>query len=321
MQTVELKINQAFGLPVPDQATVTGYKEPTPDVPEPDPDYVWVPETLRRMNLWWHSRLRSGGNDGLTISGHTGCGKSTLAEQFFNRINVPVWSVICSPRIEPEDIFGSMGLAGGSTFFNKGPAVRAAEAGGILLLEEGDRLDPTMLGMIAPLMEGKPFRIPGDGRLVEPQGLFGVVMTTNTRGGHDESGLYDGAKKQNLATMSRFQALSVDYPPAEEERAILERKVIAQQPVKRQAAVRDALSKFVDIANKVRDSFKDPTSGLDTTISTRVLLRWAELAVKCQSIDAIDDPIGMALDQALLDNAGRDTQDAVHEIVRGMLGN
>ena len=320
MEVAELSMRNHFGISCDPAVTITGYKEPTADVPAADPDYVWPTPPLRRMNLWWHTRQRAGGNDGLVISGHTGCGKSTFAEQFFNRINVPVWSIICSPRVEPEDIFGSMGLAAGNTFFNEGPAVKAAKAGGILLIEEGDRLDPTVMGMLAPLMEGKPFRIPGDGRLITPQGLFGVVMTTNTRGGNDDTGLYDGARKQNLATMSRFQGLSVEYPAPEVEKTILEKKVIGALPVKQQKPVREALSKFVDIANKVRESFKDRSTGVDTTISTRILLRWAQLTVVAQSIDAIDNPVLLALDQALLDNASQDTQEAIHEIVKGVLG-
>src|SRR5699024_1927834 len=123
-------------------------------------------DLLKGLLVWWGTRRLTGANDGLVLTGHTGCGKSTVAEQVANRLNVPVWAVICSPRTEPEDLFGTTGLAGGNTFLQKGPAVKAAEAGGILLIEEGDRLDPTIMGMLAPMMEGKAFRVPGDGRLI-----------------------------------------------------------------------------------------------------------------------------------------------------------
>lgn len=318
MDVTSVKVSEAFGLRSNREAA--GYASATPDVPARDENYLFQTALLRGMLTWWGSRRVTGANDGLVLTGHTGCGKSTVAEQFANRLNVPVWAVICSPRTEPEDIFGSVGLAGGNTFFAKGPAVKAAEAGGIFLVEEGDRLDPTVLGMLAPMMEGKPFRVPGDGRLIQPQGLFGVVMTTNTRGGHDETGLYAGNRQQNLATLSRFQALEVGYPSPEEELSLLESKVVSQLPPREQEVTREILEGYVRVANQVRDAFKDPAGGLDTVISTRILLRWAALGIAFRKTEGVDKPDQVALDQALLNNASLDTQTAVHDIVEAVCG-
>lgn len=317
IEVANFPIGEAFDLPV-EGVFAEGYAEATKDVPSRDDEYVFPKASLRPLLLWWDTREGAGRNDGLAVNGHTGCGKSTLVEQFANRLNIPVFSVICSPRTEPEDLYGSMGLVGGSTVFQKGPAVKAAEAGGILLIEEGDRLDPTVLGTLAPLMEGKPFRVPGDGRLIKPHGKFSVVMTSNTRGGHDPTGLYGGNRQQNLATMSRLQGIWVDYPSPQEEERILEKKVVSRAPANKQKAVREMSRAQIKIANKVRESFK--SHKLDTTISTRILLRWSELTLKYMSIADVERPYEAALDQALLSNSPEDTQAAVHETIKAVLG-
>lgn len=313
-----LSVEEAFGLE--SNLTAPGYKASNnPAIPSADPDYHFPANLLKRVLAWWAFRAAVGGNDGLALSGPTGCGKSTMVEQFSARLGVPVWSVICSPYTEPEDVFGSVGLAGGHTVFEKGPAIRAAEAGGILLLEEGDRLDPTVMGMIAPLMEGKPCRAPGDGRLVHPKGLFAVAMTTNTRGGLDETGLYVGARQQNLATMSRFQSIEVGYLSEVAEMELLEKKVITHLDPAEQDGARQLLNAYLMVARQTRESHLDPSAGLDTVISTRVLLRWASLGIAFRKV-GVDDPDRSALDQALLNSCSADTQDAVHDFMTGVLG-
>jgi len=327
-EMVKITVAKAFGLPgLRDSVKASGYSTPNRDVPEADEDYCFSPATLRRLLVWWGNRNRCGGRDGLAIAGPTGSGKSSVAEQFCARLNVPVFKVICSPETEIEDIYGQKGLVGGNTILEKGPGTKAAECGGVLLLEEADRLRATVMGAIAPMMESGPFRIPGDGRLVDPQPLFAVVATMNTRGGNDESGLYVGARQQNLATMSRFQGMSLDYlPPAEEEK-ILERKVIQKVPTEKgQKEARIKLQTHIEIANKVRKGHLDQVQRLDTTISTRILLRWAELSLIYTKINedsetsVIRFPYHEALDQALLNMAPVATQCAVHDILDAALG-
>lgn len=314
---VDIPVGKAFGLQIPDSVVAQGFEGTNQGVPVRDPDYVFPANVLRRLLIWWGTRMQSGDNDGLAVTGHTGCGKSTVVEQFFNRLNIPVWSLICSPQTEREDIYGERGLVDGNTIFEKGPAVRAAESGGVLLLEEADRLDPTVMGTVAPLTEGKPFRIPGDARLVSPHPGFAVVLTTNSRGGRDETGLYDGARKQNLATMSRFQNVCMGYPSEEVELEILERKVVRKFAANRQKPIREMAKTLRKIADDTRKSFM--AKGIDTTISTRVLLQWAHLTLAYKGLPDVQEAYLDALDQALLDGATEDTQQAVRELARARL--
>jgi cobaltochelatase CobS len=328
METVNHFLRESFGIgSAPANVAIEGYAEANDNAPYAEDSFIFDPELLKQFMVWWSTRRGPGQNDGLAVSGPTGCGKTTFVKQVFARLNVPVFEYMCFPETEPDYFFGSMGLIGGNTIWQDGPAVKAAKQGGIFLIEEADRLNPTTLGALSELMENRPFRIPGEGRKVEPQGLYGVVMTTNTRGGIDETGDYAGAQQQNLAVMDRFFGMEVDYPAREIEEALIESQVISTVPEKFKSAIRDLLSKHIDVAHAVREAHKDEMNRLQVVITTRGLVSWAKVTV-AMALARMANPSSSvhqriaheALDLRVLNKAPRDAQAAVHELMDKIYG-
>lgn len=322
-ELIDISAAKVLGLPALGRAAVPGYKpghEFSAQVPARDQDYVFRKDVVLELLVWMTTK-RSFGNDGLWISGPTGSSKSTIVEQLCNRLSIPVWVVQCSGTTEAEDIIGGVGLRDGSTGFIPGPALKAHAAGGVLLLEEADRLRPDVMGSIAPLMENRAFE--AGGQMVDRAGtnLFSIVVTSNTRGGRDSTGLWQGAKQQNLATLHRFQTISVGYMDADTELRLLDKKVVSKiaGTPEELDSMRDQCKILVQVANKVRSAFQDELSAVDTVISTRVLLKWADLLWSWRAVRD-PNPIKRSLDQALLAGAAEDTQQAIHKLLDGIVG-
>ena len=54
--------------------------------------------------------------------------------------------------------------------------------------------------------------------------MFRLVATANTNGGGDDTGLYQGTQRQNLAWLDRFTICEVGYPAADVEKSLLARR-------------------------------------------------------------------------------------------------
>ena len=72
---------------------------------------------------------------------------------------------------------------------------------------------------------------------------------------------------------------------------------------------------MVSFANEVRKLFMGDADSyentIEVTLSTRTLIRWADLALKFQGIE----PLSYALDRALTFKATRSTRVMLHELV------
>ena len=63
------------------------------------------------------------------------------------------------------------------------------------------------------ILDGQPLCIPENGgELVVPHPMFRFAATANSNGGSDETGLYQGVLRQNLALMDRFVLCEVTIP-------------------------------------------------------------------------------------------------------------
>lgn len=123
--------------------------------------------------------------------------------------------------------------------------------------------------------------------------MFRFVATANTNGGSDETGLYQGTLRQNLAAMDRFVLCEVGYPTPLIEQHILERSAPALP-----TELRELMVKF---ANEVREKFMGEGEGaIEVTFSTRSLIRWADLTLRFQPVARQGlQPVMYALDRAL----------------------
>ena len=143
--------------------------------------------------------------------------------------------------------------------------------GHILLINEVDLADPAELAGLNDVLEGRPLVIAQNGgEIIKPHPMFRVMVTGNSTGSGDASGLYQGVMMQNIASMDRYRFIKVGYAEDIAELSILGR-VTPNLPEN----IRNGM---VRIANQVRKLFlgeNGEDGQLSITMSTRTLVRWA----------------------------------------------
>lgn len=303
----------AFEVEAPPGFEMIGFADPThPQIPVRK-DYHFRREILRNILAYLADPL----GDGLYLTGPTGAGKTSAMMQVAARLNWPVQAISCHGRLELSDIVGQFGLFRGETRFVHGPLSIAAREGHILLINEVDLADPAELAGLNDIIEGQPLVIAENNEVIRPHPTFRLVVTGNSAGAGDNSGLYQGVMRQNIAFMDRFRVVRVDYPEPDIEQEIVQGAV--------PRANGEILGKMLEVATEVRrlftgDSDPDRDAGappLTLTMSTRTLVRWAALTVAFKGAPGV---LKYALQQALTNRAGAEEREAIHRIAEDVFG-
>ena len=347
-KTVLKKMADVFDISVPDHVMVPVYTDRTPNVPEIDDTYTFEKISLKKVLQW----LDGSFGKNLLLTGPTGCGKSSLIEQVAARLNIEVWRVGAHGKLEFPELLGSTQLVPGAmantdgllakagaaisalfkgttdgesvlqwlqrsfsngvvTRFVYGPAVLAAQRGGILLMDEANFLHPSTVGAFNTTLDGGTLLIPDTGEVIVPASPFRICFTGNAMDGGDDMSLHRGIQRMNVALMNRFLAIRCDYMNAVQEAAVIGKTV--ELPG-------DLVSDLLAVAADTRKSFKD--GAIETTISTRVLVRWAKLiqAQKYLLPTAAESVVTEALNFALLDAANPVDASAINLVLKKTLG-
>lgn len=312
MPKKNFSVADTFGIAVPAKVTVPGFENPGPFTPEIIPEYEFRKELLSDLLAWLKFS-----KEGLYLTGPTGSGKSSLACQVAARLNYQVQRVTGHGRMELAELIGHYTAVGGDLVWLDGPLTTAMRNGHWFLLDELDLLEPAIVAGLNTVVEGSPLIIAeNSGDVVKPHPDFRFIATGNTAGGGDNSGLYQGTLRQNMAFMDRFWVVEVDYPSQSQEEEIL-RKAVPYMP----GAIRTSL---IEVAGKIRNLFsgKDKEGAqIEVTMSTRTLIRFARMVWMFNSLRSQGkDPISHALDRALGFRAESTTRQGLHEIVQRVFG-
>jgi cobaltochelatase CobS len=293
----------------PSGKIVKGYATPSPFTPLPDNNYIFH-ENSRDIAVWFISNKA----DPLYVYGPTSAGKTSGIKQLAARLNYPVFEITGHNRLEFQDMVGRHTIQNGNMVFEYGPLALAMRYGGLFLLNELDLLEPSTATGLNGILDGQTLCIPENGgELIAPHPMFRFAATANTNGSSDETGLYQGTLRMNLALMDRFIVTEMDYPKPEAEEQILSLAAPALPDVIRK--------KMVEFANEVRRLFMGENShsgnAVEVTFSTRTLLRWADLTLRYQPLAKQGiQPVAYALDRALAFRACRETRAMLHELVQ-----
>lgn len=197
--------------------------------------------------------------------------------------------------------------------FMYGPLAVAMREGHLLLINEVDLADPAELAGLNDVLEGRPLVIAQNGgEIIKPHPMFRVVVTGNSTGSGDASGLYRGVMMQNLAAMDRYRFTKVGYADEEAELSILGRATPKLPENVRKGMVR--------IANQVRKLFlgeNGEDGQISVTMSTRTLVRWAKLSL---AFRGAPNALEYALDQALLIRAAKEEREAILRVAKDVFG-
>lgn len=288
---------------------IKGYSTPNSYTPKVDPNYLFH-ESSRDVIVWFMNS-----SDPFYLFGPTGSGKSSLIKQLAAKLNYPVFSMTGHSRLEFPEMAGHLTVEKGDMKFQYGPLSLAMKYGGLFLLDEIDLLDPSTAAGLNSILDGAPLCIAeNEGEIIAPHPLFRIAATANTNGGSDETGLYHGTLRQNLAFMDRFWLSEIGYPKPESEDLLLSMKA-AHLPA-------DLRLRMIEFAGEVRRLFMgddkvDFNQSIEVTFSTRTLIRWAELISRFQPLaNQGIQPVTYALDRALGYRATKATRSFLHELAQ-----
>lgn len=183
--------------------------------------------------------------------GPSGCGKTELFIQIGVRLNRPVHVISFGEESSLRELLGTMKIAststevsgegergiasvakalwtlakrglGMETRFQYGQLPLAMQdEGAILILDEFNMAPPGVAAQLNRFLETGSISIPETGEVIHCAKDVAIVVTANTAGGIDETGIYAGSQAQNGATRSRFAYIQLGYLSPDLERAIL----------------------------------------------------------------------------------------------------
>jgi MoxR-like ATPase len=208
----------------------------------------------------------------IMLVGPPSVGKTTLIEQFAARTGWPCYRINLDRDMTRGDFLGERVAKNGSTPFEPGLIVQAAETGGIVILDELDHAPSEVTSSIHPILEhgGRITLTTDGGRVVVPKPTFRIVAAMNTQGFGDESGRHPNAQVQDAALLSRFDVVFfVSWPaPAKEAGLLVKKTGVAK-------AMADLIVKIAADTRKAADKLE-----IMYPITIRQTLAWCRQLVR-----------------------------------------
>ena len=271
MPDTKVSVRELFG--IDSDLEVRAYSEPSDNVPEIDPDYLFDKlTTLAILAGYEHNRR-------VMVTGYHGTGKSTHIEQVGARLNWPTVRINLDSHISRIDLLGKDAITVRDgmqvTEFKDGILPWALQNNIALVFDEYDAGRPDVMFVIQRVLEvAGRLTLLDQNRVIHPHPAFRLFSTTNTVGLGDTSGLYHGTQQINQGQMDRWSIVTaLNYLPHDNEVDI----VLAKTPEWRDVAGRKTISRMVRVADMTRAAFIN--GDLSTVMSPRTVITWAENAV------------------------------------------
>ena len=267
-------------IPLPKFKKGDWHEEAKLHIPSPDPHWVWNKEVTERLALALYC------GDTTLLHGLQGTGKSCIAEQWCAKFSIPLWRMSCNQETREAHFLGSASVdynEQGQMFIKQEPTILtdSLKYGGLFLEDEAFRHNSALVlqslrekNTRTVLLPDAPGRTASERKLVAERGKWWYVLTDNTCGSGDETGVFD-AQVQDASTLDRIGAcIEVRYLEKGDESQILEKHTELSQT---------QINGMLDFAKLVRVAFEQQT--LLCTFSVRSLLAWGEKAMMCQNME------------------------------------
>ncbi len=277
----------------------------------PDPDYVFAPDFFERLRLWWEWTDTSAP---LFISGPAGCGKTSAVLQFLARVHAPVVSLTCRRRMDKYELIGQWGAdpVTRDLVWTDGPALTAWRRGCVLLVNEMTSAPADVWVSANDLLEGDALVVDRTGEMVPRHPNARVIFTDNRPlGDASETQQYLGRHAQDLSVTDRCWHLAANYPDEALERQLLLRKTAPHQQGLDAQRVEAIIREAVRFARATRVMPPDPRQAFPAPLSTRSLVRFAELLLCFAATPGMEHPVRTALSLTLADGLSEDAAAAM----------
>lgn len=275
------------------------------------PEYVWQPQLIRDMVLFYFS-----GETSLKLIGHTGTGKTEAVKQFHAALNLPLISVNANPQMTARDLIGGMYPSAGGFQWRDGPVTIAARHGISLLIDEYNLLDSGEAAGLNGLIAGDTFTIVETGETLRPVKNFRLYATINPKAAG-----YHGRQTQDMSNDERFVDVKVEYATEDVEKAAIVRHLSKANTPAPEAENIAAL--VVKAANTIREAYmgdNNSSNALPCTMSMRCSLRLAKWTyIYSRSFvqsSATEIAPYMALDMVLASRQQPEVRTAIREAFR-----
>jgi len=258
-------------IPLPMFKKEDWHEEAQMHIPPVDPCWVWNRPVTERFALAMYS------GDTTLLHGLQGTGKSCLAEQWCAMFITPFWRMSCNRETREAHFLGSPSVEyndEGQMFIKQEPTILtdSLKYGGLFCEDEAFRHNSALVlqslrekNTRTVLLPDAPGRTSAERKLVAPEGRWWYVLTDNTCGSGDETGVFD-AEVQDASTLDRIGAcVEVRYLGRKLERRILQEHTNLPK---------ELIVQMIEFAKLVRVAFE--AQQLLCTFSVRSLLAWAE---------------------------------------------
>ncbi|HLS81339.1 MAG TPA: CbbQ/NirQ/NorQ/GpvN family protein [Steroidobacter sp.] len=259
-----------------------------PDAAAPAPYYVTSGEETRIFEQCYARRLA------VMLKGPTGCGKTRFVEYMAWKLGRPLITISCHDDLTANDLVGRFLIRHDGTYWQDGPLTRAVRSGALCYLDEVVEARQDTIVVLHSLTDHRrTLHIDKTGETVQAPPEFQLVISYNP-------GYQRMLKDLKPSTRQRFVALEFDFPPLEQEAAIVAHESGLDRP---------GAHGIVALGARLRE-LRD--RGLTEVPSTRLLIAAARLAASGVPIReacyaALVAPLS---DDATLVGAMRDLVDA-----------
>ncbi len=233
----------------------------------------------------------------LLLKGPTGCGKTRFVAHMAARLGRPLFTVSCHDDLTAADLTGRFLLLEGETRWVDGPLTRAVREGGICYLDEVVEARKDVTVILHPLTDDRRLLpLERTGELLQAPPEFMLVVSYNP-------GYQNVLKSLKPSTRQRFVSATFDFPPQEQEVAIVSRE---------SGLAAERCRALVGLAHRLR-ALKG--QDLEEGVSTRLL-------IYCATLIAAGLPVMQAARATLVEplTDEPDVQEALLELVTMAFG-